>query len=478
MSNSSQSISQLAEWETQPHEMRFIGSCLEFIGPVGRQPEKLFELLDSGVDSEWFINEFNSYLYEAIAHHAPSIGEEGAIIKQQAILSTAEELSGKPGWAKSVAKQCLEATYDFQLQEFIEEEIPSWRIKLKRPKVKTLLAKVNRVLDLPPSPDRVAEAESLFSRIGDEWDSDPLPQESKDSNLFNDVRNQVLTPRKPDELVSSGLEVLDFILGGGFGGPGSLEEGKLITLMARPGQGKTQVALNIAMRVAMKGYKVGFWELEMQTKQLALRMQAAYDSELCRQKGYTIGERLTYDMLRTHNITGEARERYVNTDFSLLQENARLFYDSNLTADRLVHQMRLFYKRYPETRLFVVDHIGLLSLPRRNGESDVTSIGDITKALKGAATDLGVDIIQLCQLNRGVEARTDKMPTMSDARGSGRIEEDSDVVLGLMRPYYYDPGEDKTLMHIGALKNRQGVVGVFDATIDLECCAVYDRSSN
>jgi replicative DNA helicase len=237
------------------------------------------------------------------------------------------------------------------------------------------------------------------------------------------------------------------------------------------------MALNIAMRVAMNNYKVGFWELEMQPKQLALRMQAAYDHELCRAHGYTIGAKLTYDMLRTHNITGEARERYISRDFSVLQENAKLFYDSNLTPEKLVHQMRLFVKRYPETRLFVIDHIGLLNLTTKNGENEVTNIGLVTKALKCAATDLGVDIIQLCQLNRGVEARTDKMPTMADARGSGRIEEDSDVILGLMRPFYYDPTADKTLLHIGALKNRQGVTGVFDVTIDLECCAIHDRKS-
>jgi replicative DNA helicase len=469
------SIIEATAWETDAEEMRFIGACLEFIGPVGKQPEKLFKLLTSGVESDWFTNELNQSLYEAIEFYAPSIGGSGTIIKQKAILEKAEQISGDSGWALSVARQCIDATYDFHLQNFIDEEIPLWRVKLKKPKILMLLGKLELTLAAPPTPEKVVSIETIISKVQGEWEDTSTARSEEEDDVFNSTREQVLTPRKQEELVSSGLEILDYVLGGGFGGPGSLEEGKLITIMARPGQGKTLLALNVAMRVAVAGYKVGFWELEMQRKQLALRMMAAYDHELCRFKGYKIGGDLTYDMLRRHDVTGEVRERYAETDFTVLQDNVKMYYDSKLTAEKLANQMRVFCRRFPDTRLFVVDHIGLLSMS--SGMNDTNAIGEITRTLKLTATELGVDVIQLCQLNRGVEARENKMPTMSDGRGSGKIEEDSDVVLGLMRPYYYDPAADKTLLNIGALKNRQGVTGVFDATVHLPCCAIHDRSS-
>ena len=80
----------------------------------------------------------------------------------------------------------------------------------------------------------------------------------------------------------------------------------------------------------------------------------------------------------------------------------------------------------------------------------------------------------VAQLNRSVESRTSKIPSLSDLRDSGRVEEDADVVLGLHRPGYYDSNADPTLLEIAVLKNRQGSVGLFKAVVKLDYCAVLD----
>jgi replicative DNA helicase len=466
-------IASISDWETIAEEMRFIGSAMEFIGPIGKQPEKLFRLLNSGVSSEWFTHEYYQSLFEAIQFYAPEVGQVGTIIKPAAIIQRAEQLYGEPGWANRLIQDCSEATYDFKLDDFINDEIPIWKTKLKKPKVMALMGQLAKILQKSPSAENAEEAEHVLFKVQDTWNNDNLPLAGENEDIFDCVRNTVLMPKPEGQLVSSGLEVIDYILGGGFGGPGSLEEGKLITLMGRPGSGKTQLALNLAMRVAICNNKVGFWELEMQTKQLVLRMMAAYDHELCRKNGIHLKDKLTYDMLRNHRLTGEVRERYVNTDYSAVEKNVKMFYDSSLGIKKLCNQMRLFVRRFPETRLLVLDHMGLME-----GGNDFSGLGEISRNLKLTATELGTDILMLTQMNRGVESREDKMPNISDARGSGRIEEDSDVILGVMRPYYYDFQEDPTLLKIGVLKNRQGPVGHFDAAIDLDCCAIHDRASH
>lgn len=466
-------IASLADWETSAEEMRFIGSCIEFVGPIGKQPEKLFRLLNSGVSGDWFTHEYHQCLFESIQFYAPEVGQVGTIIKPAAIAHRAEQLFGEAGWADRLIQDCAEATYDFRLDEFINEEIPVWRTKLKKPKVVALMGQLSKVLQKPPSAENAEAAEHILFKVQDTWNNDSLPLAGENEDIFDAVRNAVLMPKPEGQLVSSGLEVIDFILGGGFGGPGSLEEGKLITLMGRPGSGKTQLALNLAMRVAISNNKVGFWELEMQTKQLVLRMMAAYDHELCRKNGLHMKDKLTYEMLRNHRLKGAIRERYVNTDYSCVENNVKMFYDGSLTIQKLCNQMRLFVRRFPQTRLLVIDHMGLME-----GGNEFSGLGEISRNLKLTATELGIDILMLTQMNRGVESREDKMPTLSDARGSGRIEEDSDVILGVMRPYYYNFEEDPTLLKIGVLKNRQGPVGHFDAAIDLDCCAIYDRGSH
>ena len=108
----------------------------------------------------------------------------------------------------------------------------------------------------------------------------------------------------------------------------------------------------------------------------------------------------------------------------------------------------------------VVDYLQLLQSDRKV-ENRVNEIGDITRALKVLAKELGVPVITCTQLSRGPENRTDKMPVLSDLRDSGNIEQDADVVMLLYRKDYYD-NENTDLQSTAQCiiaKNRHGSTG-------------------
>jgi replicative DNA helicase len=89
----------------------------------------------------------------------------------------------------------------------------------------------------------------------------------------------------------------------------------------------------------------------------------------------------------------------------------------------------------------------------------------------------GVDILAVCQLNRGVEMRENKRPQLADLRESGRIEEDADVVIMNFWPYYYDKGCDQMSYEYAVVKNRQGPTGVCNAIFAAPHYAMLDSLS-
>ena len=87
--------------------------------------------------------------------------------------------------------------------------------------------------------------------------------------------------------------------------------------------------------------------------------------------------------------------------------------------------------------VIIVDHLGLVQPSSRYAGSRTHEIEETTGALKALAKDLNVALFALCQLNRAVEGREDKRPTMADLRDSGAIEQDADLIIFLFREEYY-----------------------------------------
>ena len=111
-------------------------------------------------------------------------------------------------------------------------------------------------------------------------------------------------------------------------------------------------------------------------------------------------------------------------------------------------------------KIIFVDYLQLMSSTLRGDSNEATKLGQVSRGLKFLAAEESVPVVALAQVNRGVQNRDNKRPTMSDIRSSGSIEQDADVVLGLYRDDYYDEhSPDKGITELIFLKHRDGPTG-------------------
>jgi replicative DNA helicase len=222
----------------------------------------------------------------------------------------------------------------------------------------------------------------------------------------------------------------------------------LIILAGRPAMGKTALALNIAQNVCVKGNKaVGFFSLEMSAEQLVHRVvcaQAEVESDKMR-KG-------AIDAAEYHRICEAVR----------ILENKTLIIDdqSNITISDLKARARRMKESY-DIELLVIDYLQLLSgsSSYRAQESRQLEISEISRSLKHLARELNIPVLCAAQLSRKVEERQGHRPMMSDLRESGSLEQDSDVVMLILRRDYYDKNDHPGMAEVIIAKNRHGSVG-------------------
>lgn len=232
-----------------------------------------------------------------------------------------------------------------------------------------------------------------------------------------------------------------------------LNKGELIFIAARPGMGKTSIALNIALNVAKnEGKAVAVFSLEMTREQIVTRM-LAYE-------GLVNGKKLL-----TGNLTEEDWRR-IGVAASVISQTD-MYVDDNPVLT--VTDMNAACRRVENLGLVVIDYLQLMTSAsgksRYAAESRTQVVSDISRMLKIMAKELNVPVVCLSQLSRASETRQDKRPQLSDLRESGSIEQDADVVIGLYREGYYDPAcENPNLAEAIILKNRKGEVGMVNLT--------------
>lgn len=466
----------ITEWDVYPCQAKFIGVLGYLTQANNAQSHAIMIDLLAAVDETWFPDPDLKILFDAFFMRSMDLGKNNCRVTLTGILNDAEKASGESSWAINLFRVCNEHADYIEFDTYKTEELPAWWQKLKRPKITEGLAKADQILHLPPSDHGMTAAREATSRALAAFDAEPNFT-LDDEDTFASLRDFVLAPRPLLSRISTGLKAIDLVLGGGISGAASSEKGKLIIVCARPGAGKTQFALNLGMRVAAGGDAVAMWSLEMGVKQIKMRVLAAWDHAMTQRTGQHCTQ-LTYSMLQDHGINGtwpdEIKQRLQSETYEALETNLKVHTGgSGLTAELLCQRMRLFSRQHPSCRLFIVDHLGLLAM---SGSNRAIAVGDATRLIKTTATELGIDVLLLCQLNRAVEQRQEKMPQLADLRDSGRIEEDADLVMGLHRPYYYDENADQGELKVGVIKNRQGACRDTSLRIELDCCAIYEPS--
>jgi replicative DNA helicase len=226
-----------------------------------------------------------------------------------------------------------------------------------------------------------------------------------------------------------------------------LQRSDLIIVAGRPAMGKTSIVLNMAKNVAqLHNLPVCVFSLEMSKEQLTYRL-------LSMEVGIESGR------LRTGRLHQD--------EWPLLGQGISnlgrlpLFIDDKPNTGVLEMRSqcrRLMAEHGREMGLIVIDYLQLME--GTGSENRVQELSRITRGLKGMARELNVPVIALSQLSRGVEARTNKRPMLSDLRESGSIEQDADIVMMIYRDEYYNQDTpDRGITEIIITKHRNGPVG-------------------
>jgi replicative DNA helicase len=236
--------------------------------------------------------------------------------------------------------------------------------------------------------------------------------------------------------ITSGIYDLDQLLWG-------WQKSDLIILAARPSMGKTTMALNFSTAAARTGSAVAFFSLEMSRGQLAMKVMSELSQVPLRNMQRGVMTDTTWPRL----VVAAGQAKHMG-GLVIIDDTPAL------SVSRLRTKLKLLMMRTPIS-LVVVDYLQLMTAPGK--ENRTQEVSEISRSLKALAKELGIPVIALAQLNRGLEGRTDKRPMMADLRESGAIEQDADIIIFLYRDEVYNrdsptPG----VTEINVAKHRNG----------------------
>jgi len=247
--------------------------------------------------------------------------------------------------------------------------------------------------------------------------------------------------REPGEILglSTGFKKLDQRLLG-------LQAGQMIIIAARPGMGKTALALNVAINsVKQSNLPAMIYSYEMLSPELSGRLlssEAGIDSRKIKTNDYTDSD------LRNIGFAVQELSKY---PIFINDSSGTNLLDIKSQARKVATEQGL--------GLIIIDYLQLMQ-PHVSKSSREQEIAEISRGIKELAKELKCPIIALSQLNRSATSRTDRRPQLQDLRESGSIEQDADVVILIHREDYYDENTpEKGVAEIIVAKNRAGEAG-------------------
>jgi replicative DNA helicase len=221
-----------------------------------------------------------------------------------------------------------------------------------------------------------------------------------------------------------------------------LQPGNLIVIAARPGIGKSSLAMNMARNIAVEGAPVAMFSLEMSRMEIGMRL-------LCAEA------RVPWDRIRNKRVGPDDWQRVVHAAEILHDAPLSIVDSGNVNIVDIRAKARRMRTGNQGLSLIIVDYLQLMTSPNaRRPDSRQQEVAEISRNLKLLAKELHVPVVALSQLNRNPEARADKRPQLSDLRESGAIEQDSDVVMFIHRDDA-DP-EKKKHAELIVAKHRNG----------------------
>jgi replicative DNA helicase len=261
----------------------------------------------------------------------------------------------------------------------------------------------------------------------------------KISDIFKEYASNHLTSNAKKQ-VPTGITSYDEALGGLF-------PGEFVVIGSRPGMGKTQLIVNMALNIA-KQVPVLYYSLELSELMLTSRIAAAIT-------------KIPADRIINSTLTEQQKETIIKVADEI--ENLPLFiYERNTNGMSGFKEMCRKHVKEKGVKVIFVDYLQLLNSTRYRNNREL-EIGYISRELKNIARELTICVVATSQLSRSVEQRGgERKPILSDLRESGSIEQDADKVIFLYRPTYYgivldeDGNSTQYLMELILAKNRNG----------------------
>lgn len=274
--------------------------------------------------------------------------------------------------------------------------------------------------------------------------------------------------------VPSGFERMDRLLGG-------LHRSDLLILAARPGMGKTSLALGIAYHAAReKGARIAIFSMEMSKEQLLERLLSTVT-------GIDM-QRLRLGHLEPAHLTADEHDRMIEATASLSELDIYIDDSPLLTPAEMRGKSRRLSQEVGGLDMIILDYMQLMS-GNSAGENRVQQMGEISRALKGVARELDLPLLALSQLNRAVEQRQPHIPQLADLRESGSIEQDADVVMFISREDAYITQEEwerrfptkrypEGIASIYVAKHRNGPTGQVDLYFQKKTATFYSLAAS
>lgn len=248
-----------------------------------------------------------------------------------------------------------------------------------------------------------------------------------------------LTDERPPEFLTFGVDDLDRMV--------IMEPGLPVVVAGRPGMGKSMFCVHAVWHNTLRG-NVMLFSPEMTLRQV----QARIVSSLCG---------VPYSAILRRSLTGIERDLVARTANDNAERLARVIVDptSGITPTQMRARLERALKMYGPV-MFAVDHLHKMTTGDR--KVDAVDTARVSQAMEGVteiAKNTGLPALVMAQLNRGVETRNDKRPTLADLKQSGKVEEDAAAVVFLYRDGYYNgnPPDDRLEMIVA--KNRDGGLG-------------------
>ena len=366
---------------------------------------------------------------------------------RQKVITTMQTLyiQNNPVNLANLARYNKEHLYEIaQLQNivtttiYIEKEITTLEVNYKKNQIINRMAQFDYERELT---EIINEMSLIVSEASIVMGSKPSAISSVAGHVIDELHEAI---KRGGEItgIKTGWQYLDTYLGG-------WHEGNVITIGARPGVGKTAIALTFAINCS-KWANVLFISLEMSKEEIAKRYLSF------------IGDVENYK-IRSANLSEDNLSDLTNRLYS---NEIDFYIDDSPNNDifDIMGRIKLHKAKYGLNIVFI-DYLQLIKGHSKVREQEISQISRLLKLL---AKELNITIINLAQLSRESEKRGDKRPMLSDLRESGGIEQDSDVVIFPFRPAMYETEKPSIEMDAELIiaKNRHGSVGSIPLTYE------------